>query len=186
MDLDLGYVNSKLEHIALKYLGVSLDEFSNIDYSKLNWYGKIIVDVINNYIIDSKNLEAFNNLNNVSVDNLTISEYISLLKSAIFKFNKDLAKYLRIHEEEILCLINAKIILKIDGINTSIQSNYDRIDALENISNNNLKHLSLKDDIDKCNKEIDSLRETRNQLTNMYQDIAHINEMFDNNLKRKK
>ena len=184
--MDLGYVNSKLEHISLKYLGVPLDEFSSIDYSKLNWYGKIIVDVINNYIIDAKHFESFNNLNNVDVNNLTILEYISLLKNAIFKFNKDLASYLRSHEEEIVNLINEKIMLKIDGINTSIQSNYDRINALEKISNSNRQHLSLQDDINKCNEEINSLVETRNQLTNMQQDIAHIKEVFNSNLKRKK
>ena len=177
--MDLDYVNSKLEHISLKYLGVTLDEFSNIEYSKLNWYGKIIVDVINNYVVDAKHLETFNKLSNLDDNSLTILEYISLLKEAIFKFNKDLASYLRSHEEEILSLINAKIMLKIDGINTSIQSNYDRIDALEKISNSNRQHLSLKDDIN-------SLVEAKNQLTNMYQDIAHINEVFNSNLQRKK
>ncbi len=184
--MDLDYVNSKLEHISLKYLGVTLDEFSNIEYSKLNWYGKIIVDVINNYVVDAKHLETFNKLSNLDDNSLTILEYISLLKEAIFKFNKDLASYLRSHEEEILSLINAKIMLKIDGINTSIQSNYDRIDALEKISNSNRQHLSLQDDINKCNEEINSLVEAKNQLTNMYQDIAHINEVFNSNLQRKK
>ena len=63
--MEVSIVDSKLEHISLKYLGVSLDEFAKIDVSKLNWYGKIIADVINKYVIDSKEFKFNNNLKNL-------------------------------------------------------------------------------------------------------------------------
>ncbi len=183
--MEVSIVDSKLEHISLKYLGVSLDEFAKIDISKLNWYGKIIADVINKYVIDSKEFKFNNNLKNLD-NNITIIEYINLLNDLINKFNKDLANYLRRHEEEIISLLNIKIMLQIESINTSIHSNYDRIDALEIISRNNRHHQHLKNDIKLCQEEITSLNETKDKLINMNADIKHINEIYNLTLQRKK
>ncbi len=177
-------MDSKIEYIVLKYLGVFLRDFWYIDDEKVDIKGNVIYNVISSYHISIDEIKqlAMNTLNNntiINVKNID-KEYINLMdiihKYVVNKIIEDEDNIIELIQDRInMCIINNNEIIK------SYMYYENIIKEQIEISKHKEEYLIS---LAKYEELIGKINEKNKEYEDMLNDIININKNYE--IERKK